>query len=160
MKQIASEYQIASRNRELGVVAEIYLSRSPISEPGEITVGTYSIYTQTVNSPGFEYSTVTFGDIIYKIIWKQETQQIKSTHPKCRRAADDLKPVKATGRLTRQDKEILLGKCKLINEFMTGERHAHHHERRILITNLQWKEGGIKWIKEGLSARDDYRQDN
>lgn len=160
IKEIASEFGIAFRNRELGVVFDEYTSVSPEGQPGEITVGTYSIYTQTVNSPGSGYSLVQYEDIIYKIFWKQEPKSSQSTHPKCRRAADDVKPVKPDGRLTTQDKKILLEKCRLVNEFMTGERHLHHQERRILITNLQWREGGIKWFKDGLALRDDYRQDN
>ncbi|MCK5862498.1 MAG: hypothetical protein KAH38_08435, partial [Candidatus Hydrogenedentes bacterium] len=159
VKKIASEYGIDCSNHTLGVTFKRYTSDLPKNEPGENTVGAYSIYTQTMDSPSVKHSLVIYEEIQYEILWKQKKSSKQSNHPKTNRADDDIRTVKTTGRLTKKAKETLLVKCPLIEELFTGERHLHHNERRILITNLQYKEGGIKWFEEGLEKRDDYIPD-
>jgi len=155
-EKVASECGIEFlRNHEFGVVFCDYVVSNEVTD--EKSVGTYSIYTPTLNSSDINCSLVQYNDILYKIYWKQKSS--KNKNPNNRRATDNSKPVETTGRLDEAAKRTLLERCRLAEEFITGERHVGHLQRRILITNLQYKKGGIKWVMEGLAARDDYNPD-
>lgn len=160
VKRIADDYQIELRgHRELGVVGLDFVSNS-VQASGENTVGVYIHNTPTLNSPELSRrSTVQWNDLLFEIRWKDKSSN--SNHPKVAMAMGDdaLLPFKPNGRLTTNDKTTLVTRCQLLREYLSGEKHLHHGERRILITNLQWREGGVKWFREGLTAREDYRPD-
>lgn len=156
-EKVASECGIEFlRNRGLRVDFFEYVSSNEVTD--ENTVGVYTLYAPTQNSSDINFSLVRYNDIIYKIHWKETTSSSKK-HSNNRRAAGNKKPVEPAGRLDKTAKDVLLVRCRLLKEFITGEEHVHYDERFLLITNLQYKQGGIKWFQEGLKSRDDYTSD-
>ena len=160
VKKTASEFGIMLRgSRELGVVQKEYISHR-LQESGESECGVYTTNTPHVNSPSHSMSSIIqWNDLLFEVHWNNNSIQLN--HPKIRRARNGsaIEEIRAVDQLTLKDKGVLLERCRLIKEFINGERHLHHHERRILITNLQHRKGGVKWFNEGFAARTDYRPD-
>lgn len=166
-KRLALDFGIDYRNRQLGVSCVEYNISHSVENHGETDVGVYCYKVPTSNSP--DTSIIFVGDMVYQIHWNDtsvpnpvnySTRNFQSLNtPTCIRAEDeDLR--KPLIRLIESDKRILLQRCQLLREFITGENHIGHHGRRILVTNLRQRDGGIAWFRKGLASREDYTEDS
>ena len=170
LNRFALDFGIDFRDRKIGVCCFDFEQAShSVKNSGESTVGVLHVYTPTVFSPVDETTTViSHNGILFCIHWcsdpmtslsvtkRQSTQSTTPNRIRASKAEDAKSPAR---RLTDNDKITLLSKCRLIRDFMTGEVHIGYHGRRILITNLRHREGGIAWFTQGLAARTDYKPD-
>ena len=141
---------------------------------GENTVLALYSNTHTVNSPlltkiGFEPIVETcyvpWEGTLYSMQFTRSKFEGKSKNknPKtpCGLASPtDTYSLKSKRRISKEDQSVLLVKCKLLSDLLSGERKIGYRERRRLITNLMTLEGGIKWFLHGLSLRSDYTDDS
>jgi len=61
--------------------------------------------------------------------------------------------------LTERDKALLMERCRLIGDFVSGKRKVDHPERLLLISNLRWRRGGAAWYRQGTPTRSEYQPD-
>lgn len=61
--------------------------------------------------------------------------------------------------LTEGDKALLLDRCQLMTDFMSGERKVDHPDRLRIIGNLRWRRRGVAWFREGVATRAEYQPD-
>lgn len=100
--------------------------------------------------------------VLYRLnfsVGAQAAPQQNSKHPIKTRACAGDGARNAKRRVSVGDRRLLLERCRLLREFINGERKLGHLERRLLLTNLTAIKGGEEWFREGLRTRRDYTRD-
>ena len=165
LKRFAIAANLKLRHQDSGIGLEINQISQKIGD--ELTVNPiYTIQITTDSSPNVHsvsqgtHSHVFSNNLFYQVAWRSVPDDVTPPKSKQRASVDyqDGAEVKEheKPRLTDDDKLVLQEKCPLIKDLFAGNRQLHHNERRILVTNLRHRNGGIKWYYEGLNSRTDY----
>ena len=125
-KRFAADFGIAICNRKLGVSQNDYFTiPHSVSKTGEISVLALIHYTQTPFSPTLVISCeISYRDILYEIQWSTSNESKGVTQSTTPRSKSTSKPVRnhtePLRRLTDEDKEIIMSKCRLANDFASS----------------------------------------
>jgi len=160
-RKLCGDFGIETRASEFGVNHVDYLTFR------ESTVSTIEHIDPTVISRN--ETPIVFKEMLYAIQWMEPKKENlledekgilnQSTTPDSARARHRHGLTHSPKRLSSSDREALLANCRLVREFMAGTAHIDHHGRRILVTNLLQREGGIAWYRQGKGSRSDYGPD-